>query len=82
MKIRILIIYFFILFTTVQCSKDFPQIPVGYELVYLRDYFGLDGCSWIFENENGEKYEAINSEDFSLYNNGKRYFLKYEPIYE
>ena len=56
MKINTLtyLIFAFIALTAFQCEDDFPETPEGYELVYLRDYRGLDGCTWIFEREKRE----------------------------
>ena len=32
----------------------------------LKDYTGLDGCTWILELENGDKLEPINLDQFEI----------------
>jgi hypothetical protein len=69
--ILIVITCIFLSLTAFECKDDLLEAPKGYEILYLQDYTGLDGCGWIFENAN----------DYSIYlRDGKRYFVKYEIL--
>ena len=48
--------------------------------VTLKDYTGLDGCGWVFE-EGGQVYEPINLGDFNLtLQDGATYYMDYEVV--
>lgn len=44
----------------------------------LKNYTGLDGCSWVIELNNGKKLEPINLNEFvSRPVDGKRIYVEY-----
>jgi hypothetical protein len=46
------------------CSKH--QCTCDGETLTLTDRTGLDGCSWVFEDANGQLLEPINLGDFQV----------------
>ncbi|MBI9053210.1 MAG: hypothetical protein JEY96_05300 [Bacteroidales bacterium] len=79
--IQIAITCIFLSLTAFECKDYLLKAPEGYEVLYLQDYTGLDGCGWIFENANDERFEPSNLNDYSIYlRDGKRYFVKYEIL--
>lgn len=58
------------------------EIPEGFELMYLRNYSDVDGCSLLFESIDGKLYQAINLDDFDFdINDGKIFFIKHEKLF-
>lgn len=55
-----------------------PDNPCEGEKVTLRDLSGLDGCTWVFENEAGDRLEPQNLDDhISNPVDGNKYFVTY-----
>ena len=74
-----ILIPIFLVLVSFECNDQIIDSPDGYETMHLLDFNGLDGCSWILQNEQGENFEPINLNDFSIdFVNGKKYFVKYE----
>lgn len=65
MKTRILFLSFVLCagFLMTGCPAD--QCPEG-EHAVLRDLSGLDGCTWVFELEDGQRLEPVNLQQYDL----------------
>jgi len=80
-NILIVFVCLFFSLTAFDCKDDLLEAPDGYTVLYLEDYTGLDGCGWIFENDNNERFEPDNLNDFSIYmRDNKQYFVQYEIL--
>jgi hypothetical protein len=45
----------------------------------LKDFSGLDGCTWILENSNGDRLEAVNLNDYlDDFKAGDQYVINYQ----
>ena len=61
MKVRFFVFLFFVTALVSSCKKT---ECTDSEKATLKDYKGLDGCTWIIELGNGERLEPVNLEDF------------------
>ncbi|HRW21972.1 MAG TPA: hypothetical protein P5509_08365 [Bacteroidales bacterium] len=60
------------------CSEDASK-------AVLKNYAGLDACSWIIVLENGQKLEPLNLKEFDIeLKDGQKIFVTYkvEPEYQ
>lgn len=47
----------------------------------LKDYTGLDGCTWVIKLDNNEVIEPINLGDFNfVLEDGKKIWIKYKTV--
>ena len=61
MKNRFLVLFLLLAGISGSCKKS---ECADSEKAVLKDYKGLDGCTWIIELENGQKIEPVNLESF------------------
>ena len=81
--------------TTISCSKSVyiqeteadsqPHSEICPNAVEatLKDFTGLDGCSWVLVLDNGKKLEPTNLQKFDniKLTDNTRVFIEYKPIY-